>query len=343
MARLISFFGKKKGHRQSGSRVFSGLSAVVIYSSILLIGIVFLVALITFQVGQISYGQAGLTTGGFWIRFSVTLLIIGFGGFQTMNTIWALSISPERKSAITISASSINLTQQPNSEPEDQYPNVPSHENISNSPGVRLRHRLPVTNESMWQFVSISFLCVVLLGIASSLLVLVVNGLLVGRPVNWLAVGMIPIFVCGAVWAIIRFFGQIFELAAIGPSNIEISCHPLKPGETCEVFLYQSGLMKFRRIDLVLACFEHVTYQQGTDVRTESRRVSQKRILRVKNLKLDPAKPFEHKTELTIPENAMHSFQSPCNMVTWNLILTAVSNRWPRFSRRFPVIVHPSS
>lgn len=341
MARIFSFFEKKKGHRQTGSRVFGGLSAVVIYSTILLIGIVFSVSLVTLQVGQLSAGEQGFSTGGFWIRFSVTLLIIGVGGFQTFRTIWALTISPERKSAITISASNINLTH-PADKQGEVLPNVPKHEYISGSPGVRLQHRLPVNSESLWQFVSIAFLCVVLLGIASSLMVLIVSGFLVGHSVNWVAVGMTPIFVTGAVWAVFRFFSQIFELAAIGPANIEISIHPLKPGATCEVYLYQAGLLKFRRIDLVLACFEHVTYQQGTDVRTETRRVLQKRILRVKNLKLDPAKPFEHRTELTIPEGAMHSFESPCNMVTWNLILTAVSNRWPRFSRRFPVIVHPT-
>lgn len=341
MARFISLFGKKKGHRQSGSRVFGGLSALVIYSSIMLIGIVLLVTLVTFQIGQISYGQDGFSVGGFCFRLAIILLMIGVGGFQALSTIWAMSISPERKSAISITASNINLTY-PHAKVGDDLPAVPNHEYISSSPGVKLRHRLPVTNESLWRFVSIAFLCIVLLGMASALVVLVINGLLLGNPINWVALGMIPFFVAGAIWAIVRFFGQIFELAAIGPANIEISCHPLKPGETCQLFLYQSGLMTFRRIDLVLACFEHVTYQQGTDVRTESRRVSQKRVMRVRNLKLDPGKPFEHYTELTIPENAMHSFQSPCNMISWSLILTAVSSRWPRFRRKFPIIIHPA-
>lgn len=340
MARIFSFFGKKKGHRQSGSRVFGGLSAVLIYASILLIGVVLFVILVTYQIGEISVGEVGYPTGGFWTRLALTLLMIGVGGFQMMNTIWALSISPERKSAITITASNIDITQAGEKKGND-YPGVPNHEIISGSPGVRLQHRLPVTNESLWLFFAIAFLCVVLLGIGSALAVLVINGIVSQGSVNWVAAGMVPIFVGGAIWAIVRFFGQIFELAAVGPSNVEISRHPLQPGETYQVFLYQAGLLKFRRIDLVLACFEHVTYQQGTDVRTETRRVTQKRVLRVKNLKLDPTKPFEHHSEVTIPETAMHSFQSPCNMVSWVLILTAVSNRWPRFTRRFPVVVHP--
>ncbi|MEC9093640.1 MAG: hypothetical protein VX438_13085 [Planctomycetota bacterium] len=342
MARFFSFLEKKKGHRQSGSRLLGGLSAVLIYSSILLIGVVLFVTLLTYQIGLTSYGEFGYTATGFWIRIVVTLLMIGVGGFQTLNTIWALGVSPERKSAISISASSLNITQA-GQEKSAALSSVPNHEFISNSPGVRLKHRLPVTNESLWLFFSIAFLCVALLVVASALTVLVVNGIVVNGTVNWIALGMTPIFVLGAIWAIVRFFGQLLEIAAVGPSNIEIAEHPLHPGQTYQVFLFQSGLLKFRRIDLVLACFEHVTYQQGTDVRTETRRISQKRIMRIRNLKLDPSQPFEHQSEITIPDNAMHSFHSPCNMVSWVLILTAVSNRWPRFTRRFPVIVHPAS
>ena len=341
MARFFSLLEKKKGHRQSGSRLLGGLIAVIIYSSILLIGVVLFVTLLTYQIGQTSYGEVGYNTTGFWIRLAATLLMVGIGGFQTMNMIWALSVSPERKSAISISASNINITQA-GQKKSVEYASVPNHEFISNSPGVRLQHRLPVTNESMWLFFSITFLCVALLVVASALTVLVVNGVVVNGKVNWVALGMTPVFIGGAVWSIIRFFGQLLEIAAVGPSNVEIADHPLHPGKAYRVFLFQSGLLKFRRIDLVLACFEHVTYQQGTDVRTETRRVSQKRIMRIRNLKLDPSKPFEHQSEIRIPENAMHSFQSPCNMVSWVLILTAVSNRWPRFTRRFPVIVHPA-
>ncbi|MEE2642209.1 MAG: hypothetical protein VX768_16385 [Planctomycetota bacterium] len=340
MARFFSFFEKKKGHRQSGSRRIGGLSAVIIYSSILLIGLVLFATLLTYQIGQASYDQPGYNASGFWIRLAVTLLMMGIGGFQTINTILALSVSPERKSAISISASNLDITQA-GRKPTEELPSVPRHEFISNSPGVRLQHRLPVNNESLWFFFSITFLCFVLLGVASTLTVLVVNGIIASGSINWVALGMVPIFVIGAIWAIFRFFAQMLEIAAVGPSNVEISQHPLHPGEAYSIFLYQSGLLKFRRIDLVLACFEHVTYQQGTDVRTESRRVSQKRILRIRNLVLDPSKPFEHQCVVRIPEDAMHSFQSPCNMVSWVLILTAVSNRWPRYTRRFPVIVHP--
>lgn len=312
----------------------------MIFSTIFLVGVVLFVTLITFQIGQLSLGQPGYGTGAFWLRIAVTVLMIGIGGFQTLNIAWALGVSPERKSAISLSAANIDITQAGEREP-DEYPNVPRHDNISNSPGVCLRYRLPVTNESLWSFAGIAFLCLILLAIASALSVVVINRLRLDGSVNWVAAAMIPVFVGGSVWAIVRFLGQVLEMASVGPAHIEISHHPLVPGNRYRLFLYQSGLIKFRRLDLVLACFEHVTYQQGTDVRTESRRVAQKRVLRIRNLKLDPARNFEHITELYIPENAMHSFQSPCNMVSWVLILTAVSNRWPRISRRFPVIVYP--
>lgn len=342
MARFFTLLQKKKGHRRSGSRLFSGLSAVLIYSTILLVGVVLLVSLVTYQIGQMSYGEPGFNAVGFWTRLGIVLLMMGLGGFQTINTIWALGVSPERKSAITIQASNINIVDSSPRKKSDEYPSVPSHEYISNSPGVRLQHRLPVTNDSLWLFFAILFLCIVLLAIASSLTMLNASELVNFGRVNWAALAITPIFIIGSVWALYRFFAQLLEIAAVGPSNLEVSEHPLLPGETYKIFVYQSGLLKFRRIDLVLACFEHVTFQQGTDIRTETRRILQKRILRVRNLRLDPAHPFEHHSELTIPETAMHSFQSPCNMVSWVLVLTAVSNRWPRFTRRFPVIVHPN-
>ncbi|MDB4640771.1 hypothetical protein OAF56_03965 [Pirellulaceae bacterium] len=340
MARFFSLWEKKKGHRQSGSRLLGGLSAVIIYSTIMLIGVVLFVALITYQFGQAEAISIGFSIGGFWIRMAIILLMIGLGGFQTVNTIWTLSVSPERKSAITIKASHLDITQS-SATKQEEFPSVPNHEYISGSPGVRLQHRLPANNESTWLFVAVSVLVLILLGVASTLTMLIANEMITHGKVNWIAAALCPVFVGGSIWACNRFYKQLLEIAAVGPSNVEVSAHPLIPGETYKVFLYQSGLLHFRRLDLVLACFEHVTYQQGTDIRTETRRVSQKRLLRVRNLKLDPGHPFEHHSELTIPDTAMHSFQSPCNMVSWVIVLTAVSNRWPRFTRRFPIIVHP--
>jgi hypothetical protein len=43
-----------------------------------------------------------------------------------------------------------------------------------------------------------------------------------------------------------------------------------------------------------------------------------------------------------IPADAMHSFTSAHNAVRWRLVVQGTPDRWPMFSRTFPVVVLPA-
>ena len=51
--------------------------------------------------------------------------------------------------------------------------------------------------------------------------------------------------------------------------------------------------------------------------------------------------PFEAEVQLQLPSEAMHSFHSTHNAVSWRLVLRGVPKRWPAFERVFPVVVFP--
>ncbi|HMC11219.1 MAG TPA: hypothetical protein VKH44_08005, partial [Pirellulaceae bacterium] len=41
------------------------------------------------------------------------------------------------------------------------------------------------------------------------------------------------------------------------------------------------------------------------------------------------------------PPTAMHSFQSPHNLVRWKLVVRGEAETWPLFERGFPIVVYP--
>jgi hypothetical protein len=50
---------------------------------------------------------------------------------------------------------------------------------------------------------------------------------------------------------------------------------------------------------------------------------------------------FETRTQVEIPQGAMHSFSSAHNVVRWRLVVRGTHDRWPAFTRVFPVVVFP--
>ena len=98
--------------------------------------------------------------------------------------------------------------------------------------------------------------------------------------------------------------------------------------------------MDLQYLKLMLACDEQATYRQGTDIRTEVRRVREDAILDLEQAQSKRDSAFEYECELRIPENVMHSFRSPNNSIQWKLIVNGKVGNWP-FERVFPIVVFP--
>jgi hypothetical protein len=101
------------------------------------------------------------------------------------------------------------------------------------------------------------------------------------------------------------------------------------------------GRLNMKSLEVWLACDERATYRQGTDTRTESRRVFQQRCYLRENFEIAQGLPFESRCQLAVPAGAMHSFQSNHNEVSWRLIVKGIVQGRPEFQREFQIVVNP--
>jgi len=221
------------------------------------------------------------------------------------------------------------------------FPTIPACDNLVNSPGTMLRFRLPTESPEAWSLIGAGLFSGLWNVVVILLAVNVGFDIAGGRADLWL-LGLLAPFTIIGLASIGLFFRQLLLVTAIGPTHVEISGHPLRPGNQYQVLLSQAGSVSFRRLELFLELEEQATFRQGTDVRTERQVVWQSLIRRWNNVEPLPGTPFEADVQLELPSQAMHSFSSTHNTVSWRLVLRGVPERWPALVRVFPVVVFPA-
>ncbi len=217
-------------------------------------------------------------------------------------------------------------------------PTVPLWDDLVNSPGTLLRYRLPVESPESWTLVGFGVFAVLW-----NLVVVVLAvglGLLEGR-FGWLAVGLLVPFALVGVGGIVLVIRGALLAAAIGSTQVEISAHPLCPGDRYDVLVSQGGTGVLRDIELRLELEEIATFRQGTDTRSEQVTVHAQTVAQARNVRLDPTARLELRGVVHVPPDAMHSFTSGHNSVRWKLVVRGTPERWPVFSRAFPVVILP--
>ena len=221
------------------------------------------------------------------------------------------------------------------------FPTIPACDNLINSPGTMLRFRLPTESPEAWSLIGTGLFSGLWNVVVILLAVNVGIDIAGGRADVWL-LGLLAPFTIVGLASIVLFFRQLFFVTAIGPTHVEISGHPLRPGNQYQVLLSQAGSVSFRRLELFLELEEQATFRQGTDVRTERQVVWQSLIRRWNNIEPLSGTPFEAEVQLHLPSKAMHSFSSTHNTVSWRLVLRGVPEHWPALVRVFPVVVFPA-
>ncbi|MBN2578325.1 MAG: DUF3592 domain-containing protein [Pirellulales bacterium] len=223
---------------------------------------------------------------------------------------------------------------------ENVYPSVPVRTDITNSPGTRLRYRLPIEASPGWAVFGMLLLVLLWNAGVAVMVCFAVGGHLSGGP-DWpLTLFCIPFALVG-LFLIYVFFRKLLIATGIGPTLLEISEHPLYPGEEYQVFLSQTGRLKVNALTLSLVCEERATYQQGTNTRTETRPVFKQELFRREQFEIPPGLPFETETRLQVPLGAMHSFKSEHNEIQWTLVAEGDIAGWPDYKRAFPVLIYP--
>jgi hypothetical protein len=178
-------------------------------------------------------------------------------------------------------------------------------------------------------------------GIATVLVLVAIKSHISERP-NWLLSLFVLPFVGIGVWATYYFVQQLLLHTGIGPTTVEISDHPLRPGNTYQLFVSQAGRLKVKSLELSLVCEEETTYRQGTDIRTERCRVFCEQVFVRRDFEIAPGKALEISGDLRIPHHVMHSFQAKQNAVHWMLVARGQAVSWPEFQRCFPIVVYPA-
>ena len=93
------------------------------------------------------------------------------------------------------------------------------------------------------------------------------------HPDWFLSVFVLPFLAIG-IWATYYFVQQMLLHTGIGPTTVEISDHPLRPGQRYTAVPVTGGpICTLRSLELSLVCDEETTYRQGTDIRTDRCRV----------------------------------------------------------------------
>jgi hypothetical protein len=340
VARIFRFLVKKRGARRTGSRLVGTVGEAMFFGVLFFLGSASLAALITDQF--LNPNPQILAPGfGFWVLVLVLATFVLVGGGGVVYTVLHVGASAERRSALVKRAANLDLIGN-GSRPRVEYPGIPNSENLTNSPGVLLSFRLPISQSPGGRLLATMIVFLLLTGVTTVLGVIALQEHRTQRP-DWFLTGFVGILVALDAWVTGLFLRQIWRQTRLGPTCVEVSHHPLRPGVQYAIFLSQYGRVSLDSLRMSLVCEEEATYRQGTDVRTESQAVHEQLIFSRGGIRIDPATPFELQEVVSVPRQAMHSFQSGHNAVRWKLVVKAESENWPMFVRSFPVLVYPAS
>ena len=338
MAKLFRVWEKKRGDRRTGSRLAGTVGEAAFFGSLFVLGVIALATLLASQAMEPDPDFFTLGLGA-WLVLLVLASLILIGGAGFLLTVLEVGASAERRSALVRRAGDIELIREVRQRGRE-YPTIPRDANLINSPGVKLEYRLPGLESPGWTLAAAAVTCLLCVGTTTVLIGVAISSFQTG-PFPWaLAIFLVP-FTAVTVWSVHYFARQLLLHTGIGPTSVEISSHPLYPGQCYQVYLGQSGRLKVKRLTIELACEEEASFRQGTDIRSERRVVYRNVFCSHENFEIEPAIPFEAEGSFQVPDAAMHSFFGTYNAVHWKLIVRGDFTDWPSCVRSFPVVVYP--
>jgi hypothetical protein len=149
-------------------------------------------------------------------------------------------------------------------------------------------------------------------------------------------------FALAGLWLVGYFLWHVYRTLGHRRSRVEVSAQPLHPGDEFEVFISQFGPLRLKSLRVLFVCQEEASYGQGTNVRTETRRVEEVEVVREEALAIARGFPYQVHCKVRVPARAMHSFEAKRNKIRWLVIIAGDVAGWPSFERTFPAIVHPA-
>lgn len=345
--RRFRLWEKKRGSRQTGSSWLGAAGETVFFAALFLGGVTVLTELVSLRLIRKT---ENLLTSNLGMFFSIPILtaLIITGAVGAIYSVLLTGTSAERRAAIAKRAKDSDLLSETQGATQ-VYPAIPDATNWKNSPGIRLAYRLPAASSPSWRLVLLASFCLLWNGAVAVLAVLAANQgdafriSSLGSPAGWsLFRVIVALYACVGAWSIHGLFRNLLAATAIGPTSVEVSALPLQPGGQYRVFLTQAGHLKIDWLELTLVCDEEVSFSDGTDTRTETKRIFETSLFRKELFEVHPSQPFQVECPLDVPLDAMHSLVTENNAVNWMLIVSASAKKWPTFQRVFPLLLHPS-
>jgi hypothetical protein len=273
------------------------------------------------------------------LLFILPVAFVLIGSARLVYLVLLVGKSAERRSAFAQKAAQLAPFEDPSRALAD-YPAIPGGLNLTDSPGTTLAFRLPVSSSPNWIMAVTGTVSLLWNGIVAWLLFVAIRGHLRGEH-DWLLTLFALGFAAAGVVLIVYAVRHTMITTGIGPTLLEISHQPLRPGVEYQLFVSQNGRLRLRRFEVSLVCEEEATFRHGTDTRKESCRVSDQTLFEREDFEVLRGVPFEVHCNLCLPENVMHSFKSPHNEVNWRFVVRGQVSGWPDFERAFPVLVYP--
>lgn len=290
-------------------------------------------------------GRAVLVRSYTWFAWLMLLLptsFISVGGGGMIYTLLNRGKSVERRKAEhPLPVARDLLEPLALTEELPSHPTIPRDRHLTNSPGTTLRFRLPGRSHPAWML-GFLFGATLVVGTAAAIFSWMAGELiLAGEPDWFLTLFCLPWIAVGAILAF-QFARRAWFQLEVGPTIVEISDHPLVLGERYRVLVAQAGRRTIQSLRLLLVCQERATFQQGTNTRTEKRRVYQQEVLSRQLLASRPGEAATVEGELELPEAAMHSFRAEHNEISWSLVVAGEAEGWPPFQREYPLVIYPA-
>ncbi len=338
MARWFRFLEKKRGRRRTGSNWLGSLGEAIFCAALFLLGTLLLSLLLGTQLIRPDPSQFALGVG-FWLLVLVTASSVVLGGGGLIWSVLRVGTSIERRSALALRAVDSEIVRSAVPRPRN-YPTLPRYEGLIDSPGIELAYRLPSSQTPAWRLLAMTIFTMLWNLVVCLLTVSVVSAHVAGRH-EWLITGLLVPCWGVSYWSVRTFLNLLIQSSGMATTTVEISDLPVSPGRDYQVVVAQHGYATMNSLELSLVCEEEATFTQGTDVRREVREVYRRPIWRREGFRIEPGLPFLESSSLSVPANAMHSFQSPHNVVRWKLVILGQAASWPVFERHFPLVVYP--
>jgi len=332
----LRLFVKKRGSRRTGSRWLALLAEAGVDAALIAIGTYG----IYWLADQFLLAEGAGYSWWPWLVVMIPIALVVYGVAGIVTLIWQSYASTERRAAAVQKATDWEL---PGTDVKPAYPalpTVPPIDAVVDSAGVRLAYRLPIDAASGWVSVTMAVICLAWNTLVAIFVIQVLRQHAAGEP-NWLLTWLMVPFVLAGLWTLFALGRQVLLSAAIGTTRVEVSDHPLFPGEAYQGFVSQTGRLHVRWFQVHVVCEEQAIYQQGTDTRIATARVHRDIVYSRRKFDILPGEAFETDFEFTIPPSAMHSFVASHNAVSWTIVVRGRMRGWGEFERRFPVFVYP--